>query len=231
MSSRPRTRAARVGPAGLDGCASRPSRACPRGPVAATDCQPRRVHARHGPWRATLVTAVRTAIRQVPLWPDGPRTGVLNYRSPRDWIKPWEGTGAGCGDGCRSLPGGEIGASARGGAVLSCGDVELARDIGRIGMSGYGERASGMKEVNALGRADSRAYAHVHLPAHRILSHRVPHRPLLLVDGRCRRCRHRRLNAWAACVFDWSRVGVCWPPALAGKPADGGQGGGNAHAA
>jgi hypothetical protein len=165
----------------------------------------------------------------MPSWLRGPQTGVLNNRWRRDWIKRWEGTGTGCGDGCRSLAGGEIGASALGGVVLSYGDVELAIDIGRVRMSGFGEQASG-KKVSAVGRADAKAYPHVHLPAHRILSHRVPRRPLLLVDGRCRRCRHRRLNAWAAHVFDWSRIGMCWEPSLASQ-ADRGRIASSAHAA
>jgi hypothetical protein len=230
MSSRPRTRAARVRPTGPGGHALRPSGACPSNPVPAVDCQPHRVRASHGTWRATLVTAMRAAIRQVPSWLDGTRTGVLNYRSPRDWIKHCEGTGAGCGVNRRSLAGAEIGAGAPGGAVLSFSDVELVRDIGRPGMPGFGQWASG-REVKALGRVGAKAYPHVHLPAHRILSHRVPRRPLLLVDGRCRRCRHRRLNAWAAFVFDWSRVGLCWAPSPGGRASDGGRAGGNAHAA
>jgi hypothetical protein len=98
-------------------------------------------------------------------------------------------------------------------------------------MPRWDERAS-RREVSTLGRVEANAYQRVHLPAHRILSHRVPRRPLLLVDGRCRRCRHRRLDAWAAYVFDRSRVGLCWAPSPDGQASgEGGRGLRSAHAA
>ena len=89
--------------------------------------------------------------------------------------------------------------------MLSSGDDEVAGEIERAGVPGCSQALATV--VNVLTPPAAKAGLHVHLPAHRILSHRVPRRPLLLVEGRCRRCRHLRVNAWAAYVFNWSRVG------------------------
>ena len=116
-----------------------------------------------------------------------------------------------------------------GGLVLSSGDNEVAEGIVRAGVPGREQDTAARADI--LAHPAVKAGPQVHLPAHRILSHRVPRRPLLLVEGRCRRCRHSRLNAWAAHVFDWSRAGMCWTRPLADEAAYGHRGQGSANAA